>query len=287
MDLFFRNRGAKEQNEKNEEIIQLSLANVSSNPYQPRKTFKEEQLQDLAESIKEYGVLQPVLVRRKGNRYELIAGERRLRAAELAGLEKIPAIVRTFDDRDIALLALVENLQREDLDYFEEAEGYARLIGSFGLTQEELAERLGKSQSAIANKLRLLKLSDKIRADISREIMTERHARALLKLNTEEEQSAVIKRVCAEKLNVKETELLIEEILSKNAGSLDEKIIPIKKNQKMLRIVKDMRIFLNAIKSTVSAMREAGVAATFEQREMSDYLELSIRVPVSESTTDK
>lgn len=287
MDLFFRNRGAKEQNEKNEEIIQLSLANVSSNPYQPRKTFKEEQLQDLAESIKEYGVLQPVLVRRKGNRYELIAGERRLRAAELAGLEKIPAIVRTFDDRDIALLALVENLQREDLDYFEEAEGYARLIGSFGLTQEELAERLGKSQSAIANKLRLLKLSDKIRADISREIMTERHARALLKLNTEEEQSAVIKRVCAEKLNVKETELLIEEILSKKAGSLDEKIIPIKKNQKMLRIVKDMRIFLNAIKSTVSAMREAGVAATFEQREMSDYLELSIRVPVSESTTDK
>ena len=287
MDLFFRNRGAKEQNEKNEEIIQLSLANVSSNPYQPRKTFKEEQLQDLAESIKEYGVLQPVLVRRKGNWYELIAGERRLRAAELAGLEKIPAIVRTFDDRDIALLALVENLQREDLDYFEEAEGYARLIGSFGLTQEELAERLGKSQSAIANKLRLLKLSDKIRADISREIMTERHARALLKLNTEEEQSAVITRVCAEKLNVKETELLIEEILSKNAGSLDEKIIPIKKNQKMLRIVKDMRIFLNAIKSTVSAMREAGVAATFEQREMSDYLELSIRVPVSESTTDK
>lgn len=287
MDLFFRNLGVKEQNDKNEEIIQLSLVGIKPNPFQPRKTFEAEQLQDLAASIREYGVLQPIIVRKTGGRYELIAGERRLRAAAIAGLEKIPAIVKSFADRDVALIALIENLQREDLDYFEEAEGYARIISSFGITQEDLAARIGKSQSAIANKLRLLKLSEKVRAIISRGIMTERHARALLKLTSEKEQSAVIERVCADKLNVKETELLVEEYLAKQRDNWDEKIIPIKKKQKMIRIVKDLRIFLNAIKATVTAMKEAGVAATLEQRDVGDYLELSIRVPVSGNNSGK
>jgi len=286
VDLFFRNLSPKDSNNKPEEITQLSLTSINPNPYQPRKSFQPEQLNELATSIRAYGVLQPILVRKVGNRYELIAGERRLRAAEIAGLDKIPAVVRNFTDRDIALIALVENLQREDLDYFEEAEGYAHVIGSFGITQEGLAERVGKSQSAIANKLRLLKLSEKVRGSISREIMTERHVRALLKLPSEAEQVAVIERIRVDKLTVKETETLIEDLLTKR-NTVDERVIPIKRRQKLLRIVKDMRIFLNAIKSTVAAMKESGLAATFEQRDMGDYLELSIRVPMSENSSGK
>ncbi|UZQ83009.1 ParB/RepB/Spo0J family partition protein [Thermoanaerobacter sp. RKWS2] len=174
---------------KMQEISYLPIDSIRPSPYQPRKTFDIKNLQELSESIKVYGVLQPITVRMVGNNsYELVAGERRLKASKLAGLTEIPAIIVNAQDEDAAVLALIENLQREDLNFIEEAEGYYNLINDHHLTQEQLAKMLGKSQSTIANKLRILKLSKEIKEKLLENDLTERHARALLRLPDEELQ---------------------------------------------------------------------------------------------------
>lgn len=190
-------------------VQELPLNDIRPNPYQPRRQFSEGELAELADSIRRYGVLQPIVVRSGDEGLELVAGERRLRACKMLGLDTIPAVVRDLSDEDLAVLALVENLQREDLHFLEEAQGYQRLLEEFGLTQEELAKRIGKSQSTIANKIRLLKLSPPVQDFISREIISERHARALLKLPGEEEQLAILEKIIERGLTVQETEAYI------------------------------------------------------------------------------
>ena len=175
-------------------IVYIRIENIRPNPYQPRKKFERASLEELCESIKQYGIIQPINVRISGSGYELVAGERRLRAAEMAGLREIPAIILDVSDNDSAIMALIENLQREDLTYFEEAEGYQNLLSEHNLTQEELAEKIGKSQSTIANKIRLLRLSPLIKKILIDNSLTERHARALLKLHDEQLQLKVLKR---------------------------------------------------------------------------------------------
>ena len=186
-----------ERGEKQKEINYVDIEKIRPNPYQPRKKFNKISLEELCESIKQYGVIQPINVRKISvNMYELVAGERRLRAATMAGLVKVPCIVINIDDNDSAVLALIENLQREDLSYMEEAEGYNNLLNEHGFTQEELAKKVGKSQSTIANKIRLLKLPPLVKKILADNNLTERHARSLLKLHDEQLQLKVLKKVC-------------------------------------------------------------------------------------------
>ncbi|HEY8416059.1 MAG TPA: ParB/RepB/Spo0J family partition protein, partial [Thermaerobacter sp.] len=193
-----------------EPVRRVPVARILPNPFQPRRRFDPDSLAELAESIRQVGVLQPLLVRpRPEGGYELVAGERRLRAAEMAGLTEVPVVVRNLDDREAALIALVENLQREDLDFFEEAAAYQEMLSRFGLTQEQLAALLGKQQSTVANKLRLLRLPPTVRERIVAAGLSERHARALLRLESADEQEKVLEEVIARNLSVRETEELV------------------------------------------------------------------------------
>lgn len=195
------------------EIEYVAIEQIRPNPYQPRKNFNKTALMELAESIRAYGVLQPINVRKQSNGfYELVAGERRLRAAQIAGLKCIPCIPVVLNDNDSAVIALIENLQREDLNFIEEAEGYASLICEHGLTQENLARKIGKSQSAVANKIRLLRLSPMVRKIILDNNLTERHARSLLKIEDEQMQLRILRQVCDNGMNVKRTEDLVEHV---------------------------------------------------------------------------
>lgn len=207
--------GINEQEEFRAEIRMLDVRLISPNPWQPRYVFNEEELAELAQSIKEHGIIQPLLVRQRGNTFHLIAGERRLRAAKLANLAEVPVIVRDIDDRETAILAMVENLQRKDLDFVEEARGYKRLLEEYDLTQEGLAKMVGKSQSAIANKLRLLQLPAEVLERIRTANLSERHARALLAVKEQGNLRKVLSDIITHKLNVIETEDLIKEIHSK------------------------------------------------------------------------
>ena len=216
---FFQEENDMEQLEtgaeqkQSEVILDLSIAEIQPNPFQPRVYFDPAQLEELSNSIRQYGVLQPVIVRLVDGKYQLVSGERRFRASMLAGKETIPALLRQLDDREVAEMALIENLQREDLNYFEEAEGYARLIQEFQITQEEVARKMGKSQPTIANKLRLLHISERVRREISVDVITERHVRSLLKLKNEEQQLEVLNRIYKNNLNVRQTDELIENML--------------------------------------------------------------------------
>ena len=194
---------------RDEVIVEIPIERIRANPLQPRKEFAKTSLYDLANSIKQHGVLQPITVRCMGEMiptYELVSGERRLRAAKIAGLTTIPAIIYNISENDSAIFALVENLQRENLSFIEEAEGYLCLIMEYGLTQEEIARKVGKSQSAIANKIRLLKLPPMIKKIICSYGLSERHARALLKVHDEKLQLKIIKTVCDMRYSVQETE---------------------------------------------------------------------------------
>lgn len=255
-----------------DEVKELPVEMVHPNPYQPRQEFPEAELMELAASIKEHGILQPVVVRPASNGYELVAGERRLRACKMLGWTTIPAIVRELSDQDLALLGLVENLQREDLHFLEEAQGYQRLLEEFDFTQEELARRLGKSQSTIANKLRLLKLSPRVRSYISREIITERHARALLKLEDEEQQLEALQKIVEEDLTVQETERYIARLLE---GKKRKKTA----RQKVVRVYKDIRIFLNTIRRAAEELRRVGFAAQVQEVEKDGYYEITVVIP--------
>ncbi|MGB9976605.1 nucleoid occlusion protein [Thermovenabulum sp.] len=260
--------------EKKNEIVNIPVDAIKPNPYQPRKNFDDDSLKDLTESIKNYGVLQPIIVRRIGKtNYELIAGERRWRASKIAGLKEIPAIIRDAKETETAIMALIENLQRENLNFIEEAEGYRLLMEEHGLTQEQLAMRIGKSQSTIANKIRLLKIPPDILKIISQENLTERHARALLKLPEEEMQREVIKKVVEKSLNVRQTEELVESYITKQKQKEKNK----KKNLKIA--IKDIRIFVNSIKKLVSNIKDTGLSAEYKEYDKGDYIELVVQIP--------
>lgn len=248
---------------------------IEASPFQPRIDFNESDLLELSKSIREHGIIQPIIVRQKGDKYELIAGERRLRAGRMAGLEVLPAIVRQLSDREAAEMALIENLQRKDLNYLEEAEGYQRLIDEFGLTQKDLAQRIGKSQSAIANKLRLLKLPESVKSSISREIVGERHARALLALPSEKDQLEVLKEICEKGLTVRETEELVRKRLRK-IGPWEDEEEP--KKGRVVKIFKDVRIFLNSMRKVVKELRETGTEVVMEERHHDGFIDVRIRI---------
>lgn len=266
-----------EQADLKVENIPVNL--VRPNPYQPRKTFSLQALDELARSIKEYGVIQPITVRQLSDKgYELVAGERRLRACKLNKMEFIPAIIIDSLEQDSAMIALIENLQREDLHYIEEAKGYASLINDHNMTQEQLATKLGKSQSTIANKLRILRLPDRVKDMVIKENLTERHARALLKLADEDLQTKVAARIIEKKLNVRETEALIERFIDKiqerKAGKL-----PKSKQKILFKRSKDVRVFINTIHNAVKMMKDYGVTAGYSQVDKGDRIEITVTIP--------
>ena len=259
---------------KKYELIDVTL--IDPNPNQPRRTFDEDALKELAESIKQVGLIQPLVVRKNGARYELIAGERRLRATKMIGLSKVECIVQKDTQEEIsAMMALIENLQREDLHFIEEAECYSSLLEVYGLTQEELATRLGKSQSFIANKLRLLKLAPAVQAAISAANLSERHARALLSLRDEALQLSTIEKISEKGMSVKETETLVEKTLNSRFDSHEAGAKP---RPMILRMVKDYRLFMNSINASVNQLREAGMIVEIEQADRNDGVDISIRV---------
>lgn len=268
---------ARQENKNNSKnITYLPIDCIRPNPYQPRKQFNKIPMEELCESIKEYGIIQPISVRKiSNNMYELVAGERRLRASTMAGLKEIPAIIVDVNDNESAVLALIENLQREDLNYMEEAEGYNNLINDHGFTQEELAQKIGKSQSTIANKIRLLKLPPLVKKILFDNNLTERHARALLKLHDEQLQLKVLKHVCEKGLNVKKTEDLVERAIEKYTKRQNEK----KNKPQLTRAIKDIRIFVNTIKQAIELMKKSGVEAKAAQFDRGTYYEFIVRVP--------
>lgn len=252
-------------------MAHLPIDAIRPNPYQPRADVPDPGLEDLAASIAANGLLQPVLVRRTPEGYELVAGERRWRACRLLGLREIPAIIRAAADADQAVLALIENLQRADLSFWDEAEGYRRVIEEFEWTQTQLAERVGKSQAAIANKLRLLRLDQRVRERIVAAGLSERHARALLGL-APETQLALVEQVTREGLTVKATEELV-------AATLAGRPAPERSRRRVIRVVKDVRIVLNSLRQAVQTLRRSGLEATIEERDVGDAIEVAIRLP--------
>lgn len=249
------------------EIATVPVSKISSNPYQPRKTFDAGELSLLSDSIRELGILQPLLVRRIGGGYELIAGERRLRAARQAGLEEVPALVLDAVPEASALMALVENLQRTDLTYWEEAEGFRRLMRDFNLTQEGIAQRVGKSQSAVANKLRLLRLEPEVRAVLEAEGLTERHARALLSLSAKEERMKAVLEMAGRRLSVRESEQLVE------------KAQPTGGRKAVRGAIRDVRIVVNSLKRALEPLSRHGIEAELDESEHEEYWEFRVRIP--------
>ncbi len=257
-------------------LVEVNVASIHPNPYQPRATFDEESIAELAQSIQQVGLLQPLLVRKVDDGYELVAGERRLRAVTSLGMEKVACIVQQdIEDESSAMMALIENLQREDLHYLEEAQCYQKLLETYGLTQEELANRLGKSQSSIANKLRLLKLSDEVKAAMTEKRLSERHARALLKLTDDKQRLDAVERIAEKGLSVKETEQMVEKTLNK---AYDEKQDGAKPRPKLMRIVRDYRLFMNTINQAVNQLRESGMTVEVEQSDRPDGVDIKISV---------
>jgi len=254
------------------DVKYVSIELISPNVYQPRKHFNEETIEELSQSIKAYGIIQPLTVRKSGDsRYELVAGERRLRAAKKIGLQEVPVIIIDITDKDSAAIALLENLQREDLNFFEEASAYFNLIQDHSYTQEQLAQIIGKKQSTIANKLRLLKLDKDITSILLENNLTERHARALLKLNDVSIQKKVLKVIVDRSLNVKNTEDLIEKELMKL--SRDEVAID---GKKKIKGIFAPRVYINTIKQVFD---KYGINAEYKSRELEDSIEVTIRIP--------
>ncbi len=256
------------------EMLHVPLDSVAPNPYQPRQVFEEGAIEELADSIRRVGVLEPVLIRPNPEappKYQLLVGERRLRASRIAGKETIPAVLRYVDDGDMALLGLVENLQREDLHPLEEAAAIRRMLDEFAITQEELARGLGFSQSAIANKLRLLQLAAAVREAAMEAGLGERHVRSLLRVPEVTDQLAVVHRVSTEGLSVKETENLIDSLLS---GPQSRR----KKRRPVRGIVRDLRIFINGLRQTADAIREAGFDVEVEETELDEGFRIVLEV---------
>ena len=260
------------KNYESDRVFSLPVAQIVPNRAQPRTRFEEDALAELAESIRRYGVLQPLTVRRRsGGGFELVAGERRLRAARMAGLREVPCLVAAVSDEDSSLLALIENIQRRDLNYMEEAAAIRRLIETYGLSQEKVAEKLGKSQSAVANKLRLLKLSPACAEALLEAGLTERHARALLRVEGDGARMAALQAIAEKHMNVAQAEAYIEVLLQKKEAAPP----PRRPNF----IIKDVRLFLNSINHSMEIMRRAGVDAQCGREETEDAITLTIRIP--------
>ena len=252
-------------------VLRLEVESIRPNPRQPRRLFDETGLRELAASIRRHGVVQPLVVRRRSGGWELVAGERRLRAARLAGLEAVPCVEAEVDERESALLALVENLQRQDLHYFEEAAAIADYLRRTGSTQEEAAAQLGRSPSAVANKLRLLRLSPQCQALLLESGLTERHARALLRLEDEEDRYLALRKAVERHWNVAQTEQYIERRL--------EALQTTPPAGRRMYILKDVRLFLNSVDRGLRIVREAGVEAQCRREDTEDEIIMTIRIP--------
>ena len=249
----------------------IPLGRIRPNPQQPRRSFDEEGLAELAASIRSCGILQPLTVRRRGENWELVAGERRLRAARIAGLREVPCLVAQVGEEDSALLALMENLQRRDLDCWEEAQAIARLISRYGLSQEEAARRLGRAQPTVANKLRLLRLPEDVRALLRENGLTERHARALLRLQDPEVQRRAAGDMVRRGMNVAQAEAYVEKLLQ------SAQVTP--PRGRSTYIIKDVRLFLNSVDRGLHLMRQAGVDAGWNRQDTDREILLTIRIP--------
>ena len=254
-------------------VMEIPIEDIVPNPYQPRRVFSQAALEELSNSIKSYGILQPITVRERDGKYELVAGERRFRAAKMANLEVVPAIINNMTDESSAVLALLENLQREDLNFIEEAMGYENLIKEHSFTQQQLAEKLGKNQSTIANKLRILRLPTEIKIKLVENDLTERHARALLKLPNEELIKEVLEKIVKNELTVRKTEKLIKDILEELEApqELDKK--------SNVKGTMGIRIYLNTMKQAFDAIIGTGIKAKYNEVDKGDYMEVVVRIP--------
>ena len=245
-------------------VVFLPTRSIRPNPAQPRKVFRQEALLELADSIRTHGLLQPLSVRRVGLQYELIAGERRLRAAGIAGLTEVPCIVMTMDDQESGMAAMVENLQRQDLDFIEEAFGISHLMSRFSMSQDQVAKLLGKSQSAVANKLRLLRHSDDVLTALREANLTERHGRALLKLKSEEDKLAAIAVIASQGMSVARAEKYIESLLSGRETTTGKA---------------NVGLFLNNLTQSLQRIQSSGIPAISERRETDKSIVLTITIP--------
>lgn len=260
------------------QILLIPQEDIQPNKNQPRKRFSSDALEGLAESIRQNGIIQPLIVRSLPNgQYELIAGERRLRAARLVGASRVPCIVLHISDEKSALLALLENIQRQNLDFFEEAEALVHLMLLYRLNQEEIASMLGKAPSTISNKLRLLRLPSQIRERILQAGLTERHARALLQLHDPQQMNTALDRILEKKLNAAQTDSLIRSMLDQQA--------PVRKPP--IKLFKDVRIFVNTIMHAVETMQRAGIAADAVRSETKEYIEYVVRIPKQPTAEEK
>jgi ParB family chromosome partitioning protein len=257
-----------QENDKNrDQIVEIKVDKIKVNPFQPRQEFNQAEIEELAQSIKNFGLIQAITVRHKKEIYELIAGERRLRAARFLNKEVIPAVVKDFNDQQMAEIALIENLQRKDLNFLEEAQAYQRLLEEFDLTQKDLAARVSKSQSTIANKLRLLNLPIQIREKLLAADLSERHGRALLQLENAEQQLAVIEEIKEKELNVRDSEKLIKKQQQ-----------PAKKKKKIKHISDDLRLFANSLEKRISEINDSGINVEFERNDEQDSIEYYIKI---------
>ena len=254
------------------EIYNIPQAMIVPNPNQPRKRFDYDELENLAQSIRENGILQPITVRkREDNKYELVSGERRLRAARLVGMVKIPSIVINIDDKNSAMFSIIENLQRQSLDFFEEAEAIEKLVGEYAMSREEVAQKLGLAPSTVSNKLRILRLPEEMRFELARAGLTESHARALLMLEDDNQRARALSIIVDRHLNVAESERMINQMINRNNRSRNP-----------LRGIRDVRLFINTLNHAVDTIRRAGVEADAARSETEEYIEYVVRIPKSE-----
>ncbi len=256
-------------------VSYIPVEEIVPGPLQPRQHFPREGLEELRDSIAQHGVLQPLTVRQKGERFELIAGERRLRAARMAGLREVPCIVMDVDMEESGVIALIENIQRRDLDFVEEAEGISRLARLFGLSQEQIARRIGKSQSAVANKLRLLRLPKDVLARIRAEDLSERHARALLRLPDEAAQRKALDRMIERRMNVAAAEAYVDTLCAHVPPDMPPAAAS---RRRSMFLMKDVRLFLNTMDRSVALMRSGGIDAETHREETDDALIVTVRI---------
>ncbi len=254
-----------------DKIVHIKLSQIIANQNQPRTIFDEAKIHELSESIKAHGILQPIIVRQKNNGYEIVAGERRFRACIILNQETIPAIVKDFSEEEAASVAIIENIQREDLTAIEEAKAYKKLMEINHMKQEELANKLGKAQSTIANKIRLLNLPDEIQETILLKIITERHARALLTIKDKSQQLQVLTKIIEKELTVKKTEELIDKLLNGEKKP---------KGRVISKISKDARIAINTINHAIFMVKEqSGIQVEMNQEEDEQYIIYQIKIP--------
>ncbi|WP_416148058.1 nucleoid occlusion protein [Salipaludibacillus sp. HK11] len=257
---------------QNEEVKQIAIIDIVPNRYQPRTVFVDDKINELARTIQTHGIIQPIVVRERNEKFEIIAGERRWRAVTKLGWETIPAVIKDFDDTKTASVALIENLQREGLTAIEEAKAYSKLLELHGLTQESLAQRLGKGQSTVANKLRLLHLPTSVQDALLNRQISERHARALIGLKDLDKQEKLLSRIIEEELNVKQTEEAIRK-LTEDEG-LTKKKKPFRK-----AVSKDTRLAMNTIRKSVDMVAQTGMTINTDEEEHEDYFQFTIRIP--------